>query len=203
MHTLKVTCASQQPAKCAQVVSFNVAFRASSYTAAARRAQRSWPGQTQPAKQKVPKHERTASASMLRSLCSRLPSPALKGRTCCAVGHCPLSAESTGPECCHCCYDKRRGFDLSKLNAILCAELCACQLKNHQPGDLQVWFKHDLRLDDHPGLEKATSAEVVPVFCFDPRQLLHLLRTSHGLQGRSATLPKKFFPIFKHTRCLH
>ncbi|KAL0021846.1 hypothetical protein WJX77_007187 [Trebouxia sp. C0004] len=50
-------------------------------------------------------------------------------------------------------------------------------------GPTIVWFKHDLRLDDHPGLEQATLANVVPVFCFDPKQLLHLLRTPHGLQG--------------------
>ena len=50
---------------------------------------------------------------------------------------------------------------------------------------LQVWFKHDLRLDDHPGLQKAVAADtsLVPVYCFDPSQLLHLLRASHGLEG--------------------
>lgn len=50
---------------------------------------------------------------------------------------------------------------------------------------LQVWFKHDLRMDDHPGLQKAVAAEtsLVPVYCIDPSQLLHLRRASHGLQG--------------------
>lgn len=53
---------------------------------------------------------------------------------------------------------------------------------------LQVWFKHDLRLDDHPGLQQAVSADtsLVPVYCFDPSQLLHLLRASHGLEGDHA-----------------
>ena len=51
---------------------------------------------------------------------------------------------------------------------------------------LQIWFKHDLRLDDHPGLQKALTAgnDVIPVFCFDAAQLLHLLRVPHGLPGR-------------------
>lgn len=53
---------------------------------------------------------------------------------------------------------------------------------------LQVWFKHDLRLDDHPGLHSAvaTGSALVPVYCFDPSQLLHLLRASHGLEGDPA-----------------
>ena len=53
---------------------------------------------------------------------------------------------------------------------------------------LQVWFKHDLRLDDHPGLQSAVAAEtsLVPVYCIEPSQLLHLLRASHGLEGDHA-----------------
>lgn len=53
---------------------------------------------------------------------------------------------------------------------------------------LQVWFKHDLRLDDHPGLHNAVAAgtALVPVYCFDPSQLLHLLRASHGSEGDRA-----------------
>lgn len=52
---------------------------------------------------------------------------------------------------------------------------------------VQIWFKHDLRVDDHPGLQTALSSgkEIVPVFCFDPAQLLHLLRAPHGLQGEA------------------
>ena len=53
---------------------------------------------------------------------------------------------------------------------------------------LQVWFKHDLRLDDHPGLQEAVTGgtSLVPVYCFDPSQLGHLLRASHGLEGDHA-----------------
>eukprot|EP00271_Cylindrocystis_brebissonii_P017141 TRINITY_DN4325_c0_g1_i3.p1 TRINITY_DN4325_c0_g1~~TRINITY_DN4325_c0_g1_i3.p1 ORF type:complete len:748 (-),score=158.32 TRINITY_DN4325_c0_g1_i3:21-2264(-) len=39
-------------------------------------------------------------------------------------------------------------------------------------GRVLVWFKHDLRLDDHPGLASALQAEqVTPVFIFDPNIL--------------------------------
>ncbi len=33
-----------------------------------------------------------------------------------------------------------------------------------------VWFKHDLRVDDHPGLAAAAEYEqVLPLFIFDPQ----------------------------------
>lgn len=49
---------------------------------------------------------------------------------------------------------------------------------------VQVWFKSDLRLDDHPGLHLAKdAASLLPVFCFDPELYLHLLRTPTGLKG--------------------
>ncbi|KAL3153511.1 hypothetical protein ABBQ38_011843 [Trebouxia sp. C0009 RCD-2024] len=56
---------------------------------------------------------------------------------------------------------------------------------NTTGGPTLVWFKHDLRLDDHPGLQEAVTAgtSLVPVFCFDPSQLGHLLRASRGLEG--------------------
>lgn len=46
-------------------------------------------------------------------------------------------------------------------------------------GTSLVLFRSDLRLDDHAALTKAleTSANVIPVFCFDPR---HFGRTPHG-----------------------
>jgi len=49
----------------------------------------------------------------------------------------------------------------------------------------QVWFKQDLRLDDHPGLVQAAAAgaPLVPLFCFDPALYAHLLRAPHGLEG--------------------
>ncbi len=49
----------------------------------------------------------------------------------------------------------------------------------------QVWFKQDLRLDDHPGLAQAAAAgaPLAPLFCFDPALYAHLLRAPHGLEG--------------------
>jgi hypothetical protein len=49
----------------------------------------------------------------------------------------------------------------------------------------QVWFKQDLRLDDHPGLAQAAGAgaPLAPLFCFDPALYAHLLRAPHGLEG--------------------
>ena len=52
---------------------------------------------------------------------------------------------------------------------------------------MQVWFKSDLRVDDHPGLHLASkAARVLPVFCFDPKLHTHLLRTPNGLEGKLA-----------------
>ena len=53
----------------------------------------------------------------------------------------------------------------------------------------QVWFKSDLRVDDHPGLHLASkAASILPVFCFDPKLHTHLLRTPNGLEGKPAAL---------------
>jgi DNA photolyase len=56
---------------------------------------------------------------------------------------------------------------------------------------LQVWFKHDLRLDDHPGLVAALEREkqhssggVILAFVFDPAYYPHLLATPSGVEGR-------------------
>ena len=63
---------------------------------------------------------------------------------------------------------------------------------------MQVWFKSDLRVDDHPGLHLASkAARVLPVFCFDPKLHTHLLRTPNGLEGKHTALlplPAKFTP---------
>lgn len=50
---------------------------------------------------------------------------------------------------------------------------------------MQVWLKHDLRLDDHPGFINAakTSSEVVPFFCVAPELYVHLLRIPYGVEG--------------------
>lgn len=47
----------------------------------------------------------------------------------------------------------------------------------------QLWYKHDLRLDDHPGLAhaRASGRPIVPCFCFDPTLLVHLLRCGSNL----------------------
>lgn len=46
-----------------------------------------------------------------------------------------------------------------------------------EEGASVVWFKHDLRIDDHPGLVAAVSQHrtVVPFYVFDPRMLSGLL----------------------------
>ena len=53
----------------------------------------------------------------------------------------------------------------------------------------QVWLKHDLRLDDHPGfIQAADSASlVVPFFCLVPTLYVHLLRTPNGIDGRECS----------------
>jgi len=42
-----------------------------------------------------------------------------------------------------------------------------------------LWFKHDLRIDDHPGLHEALSLgeHVIPVFCFDSSRYLQLVHS--------------------------
>ncbi|KNA10737.1 hypothetical protein SOVF_141700 [Spinacia oleracea] len=44
---------------------------------------------------------------------------------------------------------------------------------NNNGGAAVVWFKNDLRIDDHPGIVSAASnhANVVPIYVFDPRIL--------------------------------
>ncbi|KAL4854579.1 Pheophytinase [Chlorella vulgaris] len=56
-------------------------------------------------------------------------------------------------------------------------------------GPLLLWYKRDLRLDDHPGWHAAAaaagSAGVVPVFCFDPARYAHLVLPRGGAEGES------------------
>ena len=35
-----------------------------------------------------------------------------------------------------------------------------------------IWYRHDLRLHDHEALGQALkeNAQIIPVYCFDPRQ---------------------------------
>ena len=50
---------------------------------------------------------------------------------------------------------------------------------------MQVWLKHDLRLDDHPGFTQASeqASAIIPAFCMDPRLYVHLQRTPNGIEG--------------------
>mmetsp|Transcript_28751 Transcript_28751/g.80959 ORF Transcript_28751/g.80959 Transcript_28751/m.80959 type:complete len:730 (-) Transcript_28751:443-2632(-) len=45
-----------------------------------------------------------------------------------------------------------------------------------------VWFKYDLRTDDHPGMVWAAGASkaIIPFFCFDPSQYTQVLRSPGG-----------------------
>jgi hypothetical protein len=49
----------------------------------------------------------------------------------------------------------------------------------------QVWLKHDLRLDDHPGFQQAShdASTLVPFFSIAPELYTHLLRTPSGVEG--------------------
>lgn len=52
------------------------------------------------------------------------------------------------------------------------------------PGRKLVWFKHDLRVDDQPGVAAAVgSGECVAAFVFDPAMYSHLLSTPSGIEG--------------------
>ncbi|MDC0839907.1 deoxyribodipyrimidine photo-lyase, partial [Limnoraphis robusta] len=47
------------------------------------------------------------------------------------------------------------------------------------PQKIILWYRHDLRLHDHEPLDLATStqAQIIPLYCFDPRQFA---KTSFG-----------------------
>lgn len=51
---------------------------------------------------------------------------------------------------------------------------------------LQVWFKHDLRVEDHPGLLAAarSSRPIIPFFCLDPALHAELALTPQGPVGK-------------------
>jgi hypothetical protein len=69
-------------------------------------------------------------------------------------------------------------------------------LKPFLPG-LQVWLKHDLRLDDHPGFLQASEGAlpVVPLFCLQPELYVHLLRTPFGVEGMPSRSAELFFGV--------
>ncbi|CAD7701138.1 unnamed protein product [Ostreobium quekettii] len=60
----------------------------------------------------------------------------------------------------------------------------AVQPANGSSGCVLVWFKNDLRLDDHPGLFEAASAgaAVVPFYCVDPKVAGQLRRIPGGVE---------------------
>lgn len=54
------------------------------------------------------------------------------------------------------------------------------------PTPVVVWFKHDLRADDHPGLVQAaqSGSPIVALFCFDPKLYGPLAYLPGGAQGK-------------------
>ena len=51
-----------------------------------------------------------------------------------------------------------------------------------------LWYKRDLRLDDHPGWHQAlaSGASIIPVFCFDPALYAPLVLPPGGAEGEQA-----------------
>ena len=65
---------------------------------------------------------------------------------------------------------------------------------------VQVWFKADLRIDDHPGLKLVETAfQALPVFCFDANLYTQLIRTPNGLEGNRShhNPPAHLMPLAK------
>lgn len=91
-----------------------------------------------------------------------------------------------------CSYDRMYGhFSLQERQAVR-ASAAAPQASSSQPAQPRqgtlVWYKHDLRLDDHPGWHQALAAgqqaaAVVPVFCFDPARYAQLVLPPGGAEG--------------------
>ena len=59
-------------------------------------------------------------------------------------------------------------------------------------GPVLVWFKHDLRASDHPGLlaavrsAAASGVNVIPFFCLDPALYADLALSPNGPAGEAA-----------------
>lgn len=82
-------------------------------------------------------------------------------------------------------------FSLQERQAVR-ASAAAPHAPSSQPAQQRhatlVWYKHDLRLDDHPGWHQALAAgqqaaAVVPVFCFDPARYAQLVLPPGGAEG--------------------
>ncbi len=56
---------------------------------------------------------------------------------------------------------------------------------SHFTPNRQIWFKHDLRISDHPGLLAAAAAgrPVIPFFCLDPEAYADLALQPSGPRG--------------------
>lgn len=69
---------------------------------------------------------------------------------------------------------------------------------------MQVWLKHDLRLDDHPGLIRASqhATAIVPTFCMDPGLYVHLQRTPNGIPGRQIVGRPGMIHLLPEPACL-
>lgn len=54
-------------------------------------------------------------------------------------------------------------------------------------GPTLLWYKHDLRIDDHPGLHQAleNGSNIIPIFCFDPAKYAGIAQTPSGAKGGS------------------
>lgn len=67
-----------------------------------------------------------------------------------------------------------------------------------QPAPCILWFKHDLRLDDHPGLQAAlqSGGPLLPVYCFDPAHYSSLLQMPDGIAGAWPGLLASLLPCF-------
>ncbi len=53
-------------------------------------------------------------------------------------------------------------------------------------GTALLWFRNDLRTDDHPGLTAAAASslrQLLPVYVVDPAQLAHMAFTPGGPEG--------------------
>jgi len=65
--------------------------------------------------------------------------------------------------------------DIGHSNRLRCLAFTGSEVRaegtNKNSGTSLLWFKHDLRLDDHPGLHQAMAmGDVIPVFVFDPKR---------------------------------
>ncbi|KAL6779808.1 hypothetical protein ACKKBG_A13810 [Auxenochlorella protothecoides x Auxenochlorella symbiontica] len=138
--------------------------------------------------------------SLLRPPCERSArSPGANGPevasnvTRLARSSCTSMASSSRPPC----DSGRTGWTpfTSRLHATIARSSVAARphstVNAQQPA--MVWFKHDLRVDDHPGLcECGESAPMLAVFCYDPEVYAHTVLdgAAHGAQALATALQR-------------